>query len=98
MKSRRRSLPVEPCRCKDKCPCHHPRKNDWKYKLEMSIVCILGLSIFPAFAVFIIWHNKHYPPAIRPIEVNGQMCEIKFKVTHHSATGAARGHDIAVCK
>jgi hypothetical protein len=98
MKSRSQYVKSKSCNCENKCPCHAPRKKDWKYKLEIVILVVGGFSILPALVIFNIWYQKKHPPLVRYIEVNGQMCEIKYKETHRSSTGAPRGHDIAVCK
>ncbi len=92
MKSRRSVS--KPCPCGGNCSCHAPRKESW----QMWVAMILGLSLFVGVPTFFgYWHETH-PPAMRYIEVNGQMCEIHFKEDGIHATGAPYGHDMAVCK
>jgi hypothetical protein len=95
MKSRPRYVEVKPCVCEDKCPCHHRQGDNWKAIGKACAPVILIAIVY--FGGIHVWFKKH-PAAPRLIEVNGQMCEIHYKITHRSPWGSARGYDMAVCK
>lgn len=88
-----------PCLCKNKCSCHHPRqKLLFKELIMCFLLALLVISPFAFLGLFGIWYREVHPEPIKYIEVKGQMCEIRYKVTSHTSTGASLGHDEAICK
>jgi hypothetical protein len=92
MKSRRDRKEVA-CLCENKCPCH--KGDNWRAILKACTPIIIGAIIF--FATIYLF-TKNLPKTIPLIEVKGKMCEIHYKVTGHTSTGAPLGHDEAICK
>lgn len=88
MKSRRRSV-YRPCPCNNVCACHKPASQKFVY----GIIITSFLLIFGVFLVLgnALSQTKSY------IEVNGKMCEVGFKQTGITSTGAPIGHKIAIC-
>lgn len=63
---------------------------------KMLVFCPLAVPIL--FPGSLVLGTYFYPyPKPRKIEVNGEMCDIYFKQTGITSTGAAVGHDMAVC-
>lgn len=85
----------EPCPCGGICSCHLPNpKQHWSL-YAVLIFLFVWIITMPFTCVYL---DKKYPPAIRYIEVDGRMCEIHYKETGRTSTGASFGHDEAVCK
>ncbi len=68
-----------------------PKKISW-----VTIVLMITFLLFcVGFVTFAILRGDKEPVTL--IEVDGKMCEIHFKQTGITSTGAATGHSIAVC-
>jgi len=83
-----------PCPCEDKCLCHKPQNENWRYIITTLILLLIPIIIFIA-GVGII---RSASQQVRLIEVNGKMCEVHFKEISRTSTGYPIGHDEAVCK
>lgn len=89
MRRSHRTIVRKSCPCGGMCTCHDTT--------DVNVGWLVLLVVFPIgvlLALLLSYHGND----TRYIEVNGEMCEIGYKHDWTSSTGAAHGHDIAVCK
>jgi hypothetical protein len=90
-----RSRDREPCPCGGICECHKPAPkvsfSDIGWSLFAGLVFIGGMLLLRAEAA---WENRQ----VQHIEVNGQICEMKWQVDGVHSWGASYGHNYVVCQ
>lgn len=90
MRNRRSGEPVKPCPCNNTCRCHIPTESNLTGLIFGFVIVIFGAFIAISI-LFVAGPTKQY------IEVNGVMCEVVFKETGITSTGAPVGHNVAFC-
>lgn len=92
MKSRKNYTPPPPCPCGGKCRCHKPSKDGDIFLVIIGLVVMFMLPL-----VFIAFHNYGNAQGSKTIYVGDERCNIRFKQTGVTSTGAPYGHDEVIC-
>jgi hypothetical protein len=90
---KRRYTPPPPCPCNRVCPCHTPRRYTKADRILFRVFWLVCVMLVGVIIVNIATCTR----GPRKIEVNGEMCEIHFKQTGQTSTGAPTGHDEVIC-
>ena len=89
-----RAESVKPCPCGGKCLCHKPSDIDFEsvFLIGLSIIFILAFIIGYSFL-----GSRVHQTRPETIYVGNEECEICFKQTGSTSTGAPIGHNEVIC-
>ncbi len=92
MKSRRRSVPSQPCPCGNSCLCHKPRKGISDFKATLIFIGVWCFVI-----LWVLFMGLALRPPENHIQVNGQDCIVHHVIDSCTSTGSCSSHDEAIC-